>query len=149
MQLVGAVIRTPSGSGSTANREVGLIWNFSRPLSVRISWHCFQYIQTLETVQKSFIPMKLSLFPWNSYHLSFSLIWCHISIINAHETQMKPHWNWPHDACAIFSRSPTLHGMLPCRASCRGPLLTATPTSTRQLVVACLDIHCWCHHHLH
>jgi hypothetical protein len=24
-----------------------------------------------------------------------SLIWCHISIINAHETPMKPHWDWP------------------------------------------------------
>jgi hypothetical protein len=24
-----------------------------------------------------------------------SLIWCHISIINAYETLMKPHWDWP------------------------------------------------------
>jgi hypothetical protein len=24
-----------------------------------------------------------------------SLIWCHISIINAHKTLMKPYWDWP------------------------------------------------------
>jgi hypothetical protein len=34
-----------------------------RPVSAGISCHCFQHIQILETVQKSFIPMKLSLLP--------------------------------------------------------------------------------------
>jgi hypothetical protein len=32
-----------------------------RPVSVGISCHCFQYMYILETVQKSFIPMKLFL----------------------------------------------------------------------------------------
>jgi hypothetical protein len=25
-----------------------------------------------------------------------SLIWCHITVINAHETLIKPHWDWPY-----------------------------------------------------
>ena len=34
-----------------------------RPVSVEISWPCYQCIHILEIVQKSFIPMKLSLLP--------------------------------------------------------------------------------------
>jgi hypothetical protein len=45
--------------------EIGL-----RSVSILISCLSFQRIYILKTVQKSFIPMKLSLLPWNSYHLS-------------------------------------------------------------------------------
>jgi hypothetical protein len=71
---------------------------------MRISCYYFQHIQILETVQKSFISIKLSLLTWNSYHLS-SLMWCHISIINVHKTLMKPHWDWP--KFQVISLSPS------------------------------------------
>jgi hypothetical protein len=56
-----------------------------RPVSMGVSWLSFQHTHILETVQKSFIPMKLSLLPWNFHHLSSS-IQCHVSIFNVHET---------------------------------------------------------------
>ena len=50
----------------------------------------------LEIVHKSFIPMKLSLLSWNSYHLSLHQYGAtYISLFNVHETLMKPHWDWP------------------------------------------------------
>jgi hypothetical protein len=57
-----------------------------RPVTVGVSYYQCTYI--LKTVQKSFIPIKLSLLPWNFYHLSWS-IQCHINIFNAHETHTE------------------------------------------------------------
>jgi len=61
-----------------------------RPVSVEISWPCYQCIHILEIVQKSFIPMKLSTPIKLLSSLSIS-IRCPINLFNVHKTLIKPH----------------------------------------------------------
>jgi hypothetical protein len=86
----GYQLRVPSFYSEMICRRSG----FLRPVSVEVLWSSFQHVYILETMQKSFISIKLSLFLWNFYHLSLS-VWCHISIFNTYKTLMKHHWDWP------------------------------------------------------
>jgi hypothetical protein len=57
-----------------------------------VSWLSFQHTHILETVQKSFIPMKLSLLPRNFHHLSlhqYSAMSAYLMSMKLYETPIE------------------------------------------------------------
>ena len=64
-----------------------------------ISWPCYQCIHILKIVQKSFIPMKLSLLSWNSYHLSLH----QYGATSAYLMSMKLWWNTTETGLSILT----------------------------------------------
>jgi hypothetical protein len=95
-----------------------------RLVLVEVSWFSFQHIYIFETVQKSFIPIKLFLLAWNFYHLSLHLY----SVMSAYLMTYEIPWN--------------LHRLaLPCKSPCMHALMHVSCMRVSSLH-ACLTVLC-------